>query len=225
MSRKQLPKAITGRKDDLSKIVGMATPSGDRDNVRAAARRDAIEAEAAPLIAAPAAANDDLGAVPLRRQADKLAARRRSIAQKVIERHRTYAALGGLIPVPIANIGTLAAINMRMVERLSTLYSVPFQRERTRSIVFSVLAAAVPTGLAAATMSTLSPLIPTPAFLGLVVSSLTAGALTRAIGLVFLEGLEGADLAPAPLNDTAPAQLLIRRFEPAEKAAAGHASA
>lgn len=225
MTRKQLPKAITGRKDDLSKIVGIAAPGRERDNARTAVRRDPIEAEAGPPLSAPAAANDDLGAAPVRPRADKLAAKRRSIAQKVIERHRNYAALGGLIPIPVANIGTVAAINMRMVEQLSKLYAVPFQRERTRSIVFSVLAAAVPTGLAAATTATLSPLIPTPAFLGLVVSSLTAGALTRAIGLVFLEGLEGVDAAPASVKDMAPAQLLIGRFEPAEKAAAGHASA
>jgi hypothetical protein len=50
---------------------------------------------------------------------------------------------------------------------------------------------AVPTGLGAATASTLAFVVPGGAFVGLGVSAVTAAALTRGIGLVFIESFEG----------------------------------
>jgi len=49
---------------------------------------------------------------------------------------------------------------------------------------------AVPTGLGAATASTLVFVVPGSALFGLAVSAISAGALTRGIGLVFLEHFE-----------------------------------
>ena len=81
---------------------------------------------------------------------------------------------------------------MRMVKRLSDLYEVPFERDRTRSFVVGVMGGAAPTGLglAAATTATLAFAIPTSALVGLAVSAVTAAAVTRGIGLVFVEHFE-----------------------------------
>jgi uncharacterized protein (DUF697 family) len=132
------------------------------------------------------------------------AVRRRTAARKIVDRHKTYAAMGGLVPLPIVNIAGVTAINMRMVKQLSDLYRVPFQRDRTRSTIVGLIGGAVPTGLGAATASTLGFAVPGAAFVGLAVSAVTAGALTRAIGLVFLESFEtgamplgGAEAAPS----------------------------
>ena len=121
---------------------------------------------------------------------DPRTARRRAIAQKIVERHRNYAAMGGLLPLPIVNIAGVTAINLRMVRQLCALYGVPFRRDRARSMIVGLIGGAVPTGFGAATASTLALLVPASALFGLAVSAVTAGALTRGIGLVFIEHFE-----------------------------------
>ncbi len=43
-------------------------------------------------------------------------------AFKIVERHKFYAGLGGLFPIPAMNVAGVTAINLRMVKRLSDLY-------------------------------------------------------------------------------------------------------
>jgi uncharacterized protein (DUF697 family) len=117
--------------------------------------------------------------------------RRLSQAHAIVERHATYSAAGGLIPLPIANVAGVTAIIIRMVKMLSRLYDVPFERDRTRALVVGMMGGAMPTGLAAVASSTLQYLIPASGILGLAVSSVAAVGSTRSIGLVFIEHFEG----------------------------------
>ncbi|HEX3506449.1 MAG TPA: YcjF family protein [Xanthobacteraceae bacterium] len=124
-----------------------------------------------------------------------MAARRRALAHRIVERHHTYAAVGGLVPVPVANIASVTAVNLRMVRQLSELYQVPFQRDRARAAIVSLIGGAAPSGFSAATSSLLTWIVPGALLVGLGVSALSAGALTRAIGQVFVESFEnGAQL-------------------------------
>jgi uncharacterized protein (DUF697 family) len=191
MTRKPLPKAIRRPLSDLPEFAGGTAAS--REAPRAAPSFDAVEAEPALAISSVAAANDPLPEYS--EQVRSLAAKRRSLARKIVERHRTFAALGGLVPLPVVNIASVTAINLRMVKQLSDLYQVPFQRDRTRSMIIGLMGGAVPTGLGAATASTLTFIMPGGAFVGLGVSAITAAALTRGIGLVFVESFEnGANM-------------------------------
>jgi uncharacterized protein (DUF697 family) len=129
-------------------------------------------------------------AEPNTRPGDPLAARRRALARRIVERHRNYAALGGLVPLPAANIASVTAVNLRMVKQLSELYGVPFQRDRTRALIIALIAGAVPTGAGLAASSTLMWIVPGGLVWGLGAAALTAGALTRGIGAVFVESFE-----------------------------------
>jgi uncharacterized protein (DUF697 family) len=80
-----------------------------------------------------------------------------------------------------------------MVQQLSALYQVPFQRDRTRSFIVGLIGGAVPTGVGFATSSTLMWIIPGGLLAGLGVSAVTAAALTRGIGLVFVESFESGE--------------------------------
>ena len=111
-------------------------------------------------------------------------------AHAIVERHATYSAAGGLIPLPIANVASVTAIIVRMVKMLSRLYDVPFERDRTRAIVVGMVGGAMPTGLAAVASSTLQYLVPASGIIGLAVSSVAAVGSTRNIGLVFIEHFE-----------------------------------
>jgi uncharacterized protein (DUF697 family) len=186
MTRKRLPKAIrpanlvaaqaaVGAVDDSA---GSTTPSAS----------EKIEPEWTQRLSSNLPANDVHVSISF--DVQKLAARRRALANRIVESHGLYAALSGLAPLPAVNVAGVAAIILRMLKQLSGLYQIRFERDRTRSFVLAVLGGAAPAGLGAATVSTISLIAPAPAFVGLAVSALTADALTRAIGEVFVESFE-----------------------------------
>jgi uncharacterized protein (DUF697 family) len=207
MKRKPLPKAITRSianlheiaasfaADEQGRVPRHATPR--QPATRHATPFDAVEPE--PRMETPAATGEPIARTanrtasePQPRAADPLAARRRSLARRIVERHKNYAAVGGLVPLPAANIASVTALNLRMVKQLSELYGVPFQRDRTRSLIIALIAGAVPTGAGLAASSTLMWIVPGGLLWGLGVSAITAPPLTRGIGLVFIDSFEAA---------------------------------
>lgn len=191
MTRKPLPKAITrpleGRRPGSADILlDDEAPAPRRPPAREPIEPELkISASPAANDATPAAA--DTAASP---QAQKFVAKRRALAKKIVERHRNMAAVGGLVPLPVANIAGVTAINLRMVKKLSDLYQVPFQRDRTRALIVSLVGGAVPTGIGTATSTTLMWIIPGGLLVGLGAAAVSAAALTRGIGLVFIESFE-----------------------------------
>jgi uncharacterized protein (DUF697 family) len=182
MTRKQLPKAIR---------TNAAPPEAAADEAvrapKAPFAHDAFVAEPAPVAFSRPVANDQFPAASI--DAGRQAARRR-LARKIVERHETYAVVGGLSPLPILNVAGVTAMVMRMVKQLSDLYGVPFERDRTRSLVIGIIGGSVPTGLGTVTASTLAFALSGSGLVGLAVTALTAGALTGGIGLVFIEHFE-----------------------------------
>lgn len=205
MTRKPLPKAITRSIANLRGLTAGFAADEQGRVPRRAMTFDAVEPEPLPESSAGPAEKDGAtrsaaaphqpgGNAPIGRpdRADALAARRHALARKIVERHKNYAALGGLVPLPAANIAGIAAINVRMVKQLSELYGAPFQQDRTRALVIALIAGAAPTGAGLAASSTLMWIVPGGLIWGLGVSAVTAGALTRGIGLVFIDSFESA---------------------------------
>jgi len=190
MTRKPLPKVIRRPTEHLRGLVTGAVPGKRSQAPQPRSSHDAFEAEPAARAFSGPAANDPLPVASI--HAGPHAAKRRAIARKIVDRHKNYAALGGLVPLPAANIASVTAINLRMVKQLSDLYGVPFQRDRTRSLIVGLIGGAAPTGVGAATSSLLMWVVPGGLLFGLGASAITAGAITRGIGLVFLEHFESA---------------------------------
>jgi len=189
MTRKPLPKAIMQPLGNL-RTFGSAVAEDEAPARSGAPPFDKIEPESALAVSSAPIANDLIGAAPV--LFGPLAAKRRALARKIVARYKNFAALGGLVPLPVANIASVAAINLRMVQKLSALYQVPFQRDRTRALLVGLIGGAVPTGVGTATSTTLMFIVPGGLLLGLGAAALTAGALTRGIGLVFIESFEAA---------------------------------
>ncbi len=197
MSRKNLPKAVTRTAEDMREGAP-AEPLARLEAVAVRLRRiDASNSANSPAQPNP----DEPGLGGGRRAGEVEAARRHALAARlIVERHATYAALGGFIPVPLVDFSAVAAIILRMVKVLSDHYGVPFQRDRARAIVIALMAGAAPAGLGAVTTSTLSFFVPGGLFVGLAVSSVTATACTRTIGRIFVEHFEsGSTLADFPV--------------------------
>jgi uncharacterized protein (DUF697 family) len=202
VSKKSLPRAIqpaTPEAREASAVPGIrerkgaptGASAGDGSAVGAPVRasdHDLVETASAPQAAsAPAAAVASAASTG----AETNTSQRRSLAQAIVERHAAYAAVGGIIPVPIVNVASITAVIVRMVKVLSGLYGVPFERDRARAIVIGLMGGTMPTGLAAVTSSTLVALVPASGLIGLAVSSVTAIACTRGIGRIFIEHFEG----------------------------------
>jgi uncharacterized protein (DUF697 family) len=207
MKRKPLPKAITRSIASLRGITAGFAADEQGRVPRRPITFDAVEPEPvsknsiAPAVNATAAGGGtaphrpDRNALSARPgRADPLAAQRRALAQRIVDRHRNYAALGGLVPLPAVNIASITAVNVRMVKQLSELYGAPFQRDRTRSFIVGLIGGAVPTGVGVAASSTLMWIVPGGLLWGLGASAITAGALTHGIGSVFIDSFE-AELA------------------------------
>ena len=201
MTRKQLPKAINRTGDNVHAFAGSIVPDevAPEPAPRPAPAFNKIADEPVLAVSSAPIANDSAPAASARPQPralpDQMAAKRRGFARKIIERHRTYAAVGGLLPLAVVNIASVTAVNLRMVRQLSELYQVPFRRDRARATIVGLIGGAAPSGFGLATSSTLMWIVPGGVLVGLGVSALAAGALTRAIGQVFVEGFENGALA------------------------------
>jgi uncharacterized protein (DUF697 family) len=118
------------------------------------------------------------------------AAERRRRATAIVESHANWCAVGGVVPIPLANAAAVTALMVRMIKSLSSLYGVPFERNRARAAVIGMMGGVLPTGFANLATSTLVYLVPGYGLLGLAVSSVTSSAYARSIGRLFIEHFE-----------------------------------
>ena len=210
MTRKRLPKAITrpvAERHEADADEATAEEPAPKPVRQVSARRrvEAAERTAASTPDAPAETGDKAEPAPLTgelmppepdRDAPRNEERRRA-AQKIVDRYKVYAALGGLFPMPAINVAGLTAINMRMVKALCDLYGRAFQSGQARAIIVSLVGGSVPTGIGVATASLMALMMPAGAVIGLAAASASAAAMTRGIGLVFIEHFENGGEPPA----------------------------
>ena len=166
MNKKKFPKAVLRTADQMreagaSAASNMAAP----DNV--------IEMipKSEQAVSAP-----DVASQPPAAPTDPATALRRRKAVAIVERYANFSAVGGAIPIPLANAAAITALMVRMVKSLSSLYGVPFERTRTRTIVIALMGGALPTGFSTIATSTVSYFIPGLNLVGLAISSVTSGA-------------------------------------------------
>ncbi len=224
MTRKQLPKAITRavaerHETDADEVTNEehapkpARPKPARRRAEqakqaAASTNDAAAETADKTEPAPVTGDTPLTGELIPPEAGRNAPRnaeRRRAAEKIVDRYRVYAALGGLVPMPAINLAGLTAINLRMVKALCDLYELPFESNQTRSTVMSLIGGSVPSGLGVATASLVGLVLPVGAFVGLAASSASAAVMTRGIGLTFIEYFENGAM-PSAAPPSAPAQ-------------------
>jgi CRP-like cAMP-binding protein len=115
---------------------------------------------------------------------------RRRRAFEIVERHANYSAVGGFVPLPVANVAAIMAVLVRMVKLLSELYGTPYERNRATSIVVGLMGGVMPTQLAAVASSTFVHFVPGFNLVGLAVSSVTASAYARQVGRIMIEHFE-----------------------------------
>jgi uncharacterized protein (DUF697 family) len=127
-------------------------------------------------------------------------------ALHVVHNFMGWSFAGGLIPVPLVDLAAVTAIQLRMLQRLSEIYEIPFSRNLVKELVSSLLGAAVPsmvsTGLKGAGLNMVPVIGP---LLGAVLVPGLSSATTYAIGKVFIQHFESGgtflDFKPAEVRE------------------------
>lgn len=180
MNKKKFPRAVLRTADQMREAgTNAGSTSAPPDNVIEMVPKSEPVSPAATIASGPATASDGVAAATRRRQ-----------AFAAVERYANYSAIGGAIPLPLANAAAITALMVRMVKSLSELYGVPFERNRTRAVVIALMGGALPTGLATIATSTITYFVPGLNLLGLAISSVTSGAYARSIGQLYIEHFE-----------------------------------
>jgi len=146
-------------------------------------------------------------------------ATRHQQAKNRIKSHVLAASTLGLVPLPLFDLALLVGNQVAMVYGLSRLYGVPFDKLRARAIIASLLAGSAPV-LSVVGLSSGAKLMPgIGSLLGSGSVAVSGGALTYAVGQVFVQHFEGGgsllDLDPAAMR-----RLFRRKVKEGEAAAA-----
>jgi len=138
--------------------------------------------EAAPPAASPPVASDGRA--------------RQMRADRVIKKHVLWASGAGLIPVPLADLAAVTAVQVSMLEDLSKIYEVEFSEPVLRSF-----ATALTGGMIARIGASAIKAIPgIGTFLGGASMSIMSGASTYAVGQVAKGQLTSGGLAKADMT-------------------------
>ena len=194
MNKKKLPKAVLRTAEDMrsadaNRDMPHPVDLNEMPMTRSASLRASADnvIEMVPKTEAVSAPQDVAATV---QAADAAAALRRRKAVAIVERYANWSAVGGAIPVPLANAAAIMALMVRMIRSLSTLYDVPFEHNRTRAAMVGLMGGVLPTGLGTIAASSLTYLVPGYGMLSLAVSSVTSSAYARSIGQLYIEHFE-----------------------------------
>jgi uncharacterized protein (DUF697 family) len=115
-------------------------------------------------------------------------------ADALVKTYAKWAAAGGLVPVPMLDFAAVAAVQIRMLEKLSHLYGVTFKENIGKELIATLVATSLPYNVAAGTAISFSAFIrfvPVVGQLfGLAILPAFAGASTFALGRVFIKHFE-----------------------------------
>jgi len=68
---------------------------------------------------------------------------RSSEAREIVKRYAYYSSGVGLVPVPVAEVLTVNAVQYAMIKKLAACYNIPFKEHRVKSLLSSLLSGVV----------------------------------------------------------------------------------
>ena len=109
-------------------------------------------------------------------------------ANELVKKYSMYAAGAGLVPVPMLDWAAISGVQLKMLADLGTLYGVPFEADRVKPIVASILGGYASTKIGYGLGGGLIKAIPLVGqTLGMVAVPGFAYGLTLAVGKVFIQ--------------------------------------
>jgi uncharacterized protein (DUF697 family) len=120
---------------------------------------------------------------------------RRAAAEQIVDRFVPLAMGAGVVPVPLLDLAAITGVQLKLIADLAACYGQPFEPQQTRAIVASLLGGAGSLTLAAGALGSLVKIFPGGGLLGATGLPVTAGAVTYALGRVFINHFESGGTA------------------------------
>ena len=111
-------------------------------------------------------------------------------ASKIITKYLGWSAGAAFIPVPGFDLAAVTAVQIKMIADIAKVYDVPFKKDATKTIIGSLLATILPSGLAQGASSLVKIVPGIGTILGMATAPAFAAASTYAIGKVFTQHFE-----------------------------------
>jgi uncharacterized protein (DUF697 family) len=127
-------------------------------------------------------------------------------AEAIVKKYMNWSFVGGLIPIPLADVAAVSGVQMKMLYDLAKLYDVPFKAHAAQSAVGSLLGALVPSLATSGAFSAGLKFIPViGTTLGVITMPALSLASTYALGRVFTTHFETGgtllDFDPAKVRE------------------------
>ena len=127
-------------------------------------------------------------------------------ALKTIHNYKWWSMGAGLIPIPFVDLATVSGVQLKMLYELSKIYGVPFERNRGKAVLSSLIGSVIPCTLSfGAAGSALKAVPAIGALAGTPAMVLFSGASTWAVGKVFIQHFESGgtflDFNPDEVRD------------------------
>ena len=114
-----------------------------------------------------------------------------SRASRIIMNYSLGTAGAGLIPLPLADVTVITAVQLKMLHSLSKLYEVPFTRHLGKSLIASLTGGVAAEGIGRGMLSSLVKAVPLVGpVVGWATMPVVACGFTYAIGKVFMQHFE-----------------------------------
>lgn len=111
-------------------------------------------------------------------------------AELIVERHTTYAALGGCVPLFVVDSLSVGLIIYNMLRSLAAHYRFQWRQDQLKATLAALLGGLLAPGAGSLTTQLLGKFVPGAWLFGTAASSLTAAACTRYIGETFIAHFE-----------------------------------
>lgn len=109
-------------------------------------------------------------------------------AKAIVKRYMLWSMGAGAIPVPVLDLATITAVQLKMLSELSKEYDVPFREDRGKAIISALISGVGSGALAYGLVGSMLKAVPLfGSLLGLASVPIMAGAATYALGNVFLQ--------------------------------------
>ncbi|MDP2318362.1 MAG: DUF697 domain-containing protein [Acidobacteriota bacterium] len=107
-------------------------------------------------------------------------------AMEIVKRNSLYSAGVGIFAIPVVNVAGVAALQVKMLKELADHYEVPFEQDRVKSILSSLVGGVVSTKLGYGMVGTIAKLPLVGPIVSIATLPLFAGGITYAVGKVFM---------------------------------------
>jgi uncharacterized protein (DUF697 family) len=112
-------------------------------------------------------------------------------ANSVVKTNMLWSAGLGIIPIPVFDLVAITVVQIKMLKELSTHYNVKFFDHKVKNLVTSLVGGLGSVSVGGALTMSLVKFIPGAGHIaGAIAVPITAGALTYAIGRVFIQHFE-----------------------------------